>query len=678
MAGAGKTTAGVRRLRYLLAAGVPAHSILVLVPQKRLALPYFREMRNPRRKAGAEITVATLGSLSRHIVSLFWPLLPEPFRRPVFLSLEMVQYLMSSVVGPEIERNDYFNSVTISRPRLYSQIVDNLNKSSLVGFPYVEFGQRLKAAARADQEKLHIYDDAQVCANLFREYCVRHNLLDFSLQVTLFIDHLWKLDAPRSYLTARFTHIIADNVEEDTPATHRLLRVWLEHCRSALLIYDTDAGYRRFLGADEINALALKDSCDTHSSLEDTRVMSPDAQALLTEIHSAMSDQQPTVPGRRRPGDARAAIAYTTASQSRFHTQMLDWVAQSVATLVHEDGVKENEIVILAPLLSDSLRFSLVTRLLSKGVKTYTLRPSRPLRDEAAARALLTLAKLAHSHWKLDSKREVKKFDVVQALAGAIGEIDLARASLLAEVLFKGNALLPFGRITDATMRARITEVFGDRYERLRSWIDAYKAGEPEPIDVFLSRLFGEVLSQKGFGFHKGFDAARIVASLIESSRSFRQTIRQIEADVDVGNEYVKMVDEGVMADQYEPESWKRRPSAVLIAPAYTFLLSNQAVDYQFWVNIDSPAWGRRLYQPLTQPYVLSLQWRPGDVWTDSHEQQTSEEMLYRVVTGLIKRCRRKVFIGYSQFNERGFEQMSELRVAFDRVLLRSREEAYG
>ena len=116
----------------------------------------------------------------------------------------------------------------------------------------------------------------------------------------------------------------------------------------------------------------------------------------------------------------------------------------------------------------------------------------------------------------------------------------------------------------------------------------------------------------------------------------------------------------------------------MLIAPAYTFLLSNQAVDYQFWVNIDSPAWGRRLYQPLTQPYVLSLQWRPGEVWTDSHEQRTSEEMLYRVVTGLIKRCRRKVFIGYSQFNERGFEQMSELRVAFDRVLLRSREEANG
>jgi hypothetical protein len=49
-------------------------------------------------------------------------------------------------------------------------------------------------------------------------------------------------------------------------------------------------------------------------------------------------------------------------------------------------------------------------------------------------------------------------------------------------------------------------------------------------------------------------------------------------SQVDFGNEYVKMVDSGVIADQYEPQSWKKRPDAVLIAPAYTFLLSNQAV----------------------------------------------------------------------------------------------------
>ena len=58
----------------------------------------------------------------------------------------------------------------------------------------------------------------------------------------------------------------------------------------------------------------------------------------------------------------------------------------------------------------------------------------------------------------------------------------------------------------------------------------------------------------------------------------------------------------------------------MLIAPAYTFLMNNQPVSYQFWLDIGSRGWFERLYQPLTHPYVLSKQWTPGDKWTDERE----------------------------------------------------------
>jgi len=45
--------------------------------------------------------------------------------------------------------------------------------------------------------------------------------------------------------------------------------------------------------------------------------------------------------------------------------------------------------------------------------------------------------------------------------------------------------------------------------------------------------------------------------------------------------------------------------------------------------------------------------------------------MLLRVVTGLLKRCRKKIFVGYSKFDERGNEREGEMRVIFD-LLLRS------
>ncbi len=677
MAGAGKTTAGVERLRYLLESGVPDYSILVLVPQKRLAAPYYAEIRNKSRKPGAEITVATLGSLSKQMVSLFWPLIASehlsrihPYRRPTFLTLEMVQYIMSDLLGPEIESKYYFNSVTIERARLYGQIADNLNKSAIVGFDHTEIGHRLKSALGGDQERIHIYEDAQACANLFRQYCIDHNLLDFSLQVSLFTEHIWKIDAARGYLTGRYKHLIVDNIEEDTPATHGILDKWLETCTSALLIYDTEAGYRRFLGADEINALTLKNRCDRHLTLETTLVMSPEVGSLLREMSSALSDE-PLGEAAGDSGMAHSAISFTSPDQSRFHTQMLDWVANTINDLVQKGNARKNEIVILAPLLSDSLRFTLVNRLERHKIETYTLRPSRPLHAEPAVQALMSLAKIAHPDWKIDPRHRLKKFDVVQMLMSVITEMDLARATLLAGVVFseKTCVLRSFEHVTNQAMRARISEVLGERFEKIAKWIETYQGGDPEPVDVFFSRLFGEVLSQKGFGFHDDFDAARIIANLIESAGTFRRTITQMDREIDVGNEYVKMVDEGVLADQYEPKEWKGRPDAVLIAPAYTFLLGNQAVDYQFWLNIDSPAWGRRLFQPLTQPYVLSRQWPEGKVWGDADELLTSRDMLYRVITGLIKRCRKKVFIGYSKFDERGYEQTGELRNVFDYLL---------
>ncbi|MGH9800622.1 MAG: hypothetical protein ACRD82_09680, partial [Blastocatellia bacterium] len=384
--------------------------------------------------------------MSHQIVNLFWPLIAgklspnDPYRRPAFLSSELIQYLMFKLLDPEIKQKDYFNSVTITRPRLFSQLADNLNKSSLVGFPHTTIAERLKTALPGDAERLHIFDDAQTCANLFRDYCVEHRLLDFSLQVSLFANHLWQHEVSRAYLTRRYQHVIADNVEEDTPVTHELLRDLLPGCQSAMVVHDEEASYRRFLGADEASAASLATACKVHHQLEATRVMSQPVQALMAELREVMTDEVETKP----KGDAREAFEFTPTSHSRFHTQMVDWVADSVARLVHDEGVKQNQIVILAPLLSDSLRFSLVSRLEEKGVTTYTLRPSRPLHAEPAVRALVTLAKLAHPNWKIEPQHQVKKFDVIQMLISIIAEMDLARATLLGEMRFNSGKLMPF------------------------------------------------------------------------------------------------------------------------------------------------------------------------------------------------------------------------------------------
>ncbi|HET91869.1 MAG TPA: hypothetical protein ENN99_14190, partial [Chloroflexi bacterium] len=714
-AGSGKTTAGVEWLLRLLQADVPARSMLVLVPQRTLALPYYDALRRPTVRPGGQVTIATVGGLAQRMVDLFWTLVAEPAgfahpdRPPTFLTLETAQYYMARLVRPLLEEG-YFETVVIDRNRLYSQIIDNLNKAAVVGFPYTEIGERLKAAWGGEQAQRRIYDEAQVCATRFREYCLAYNLLDFSLQIEVFAQHLWnpaRSDPTvahaaaalcRDYLLETFTHLIADNVEEDTPVAHDVLRDWLPHCRSALLICDEEAGYRRFLGADPEDGLALGELCDERVRFADTFVTAPGLAALGSELAHALN-RSPEAKARveRAPLSRRIRSQISDSliyEHHRYHPQMLDWVADQIAQLVHEQGVPPGEIVVLAPYLTDALRFSLMHRLELRQVPARSHRPSRALREEPATRCLLTLSALAHPAWGVRPDR----FDVSYALMQAIEGLDLVRAQLLAEIVYRvqdgAPALTSFDQIKPL-VQERLTYLLGERYEQLRVWLAEYAAayspaGEARlPFDHFLSRLFGELLSQAGFGFHADYDAGRVAHDLIESVCKFRWVAGEVElADTNaasgrkpLGQEYLEMVQDGVIAAQYI-WGWRlQSEEAVLLAPAYTFLMNNRPVAYQFWLNVGGRGWWERLYQPLTHPYVLSRRWpyrQDESVWTDTDEVEARQDALYRLVLGLLRRCRQRVYLGLSELGEQGYEQKGALLHAIQRVLRRLPVEGGG
>ncbi len=671
-AGSGKTTAGVGRLLHLLASGVPARSILVLFPQRTLATPYYDALRRSTVLPGGQVTLLTVGGLARRAVALFWPLVAEeagfghPDDPPTFLTLETAQYYMAHLVRPLLDQG-YFETITIDHNRLYSQILDNLNKAAVVGFPHTEIGQRLKKAWAGEQAQRRVYDEAQECAARFRQHCLAHNLLDFSLQLEVFSRYLWPMPLCRNYLLETYPHLIVDNVEEDTPVAHDLLRDWLPHCRSALLIYDRDAGYRSFLGADPESGYALGDLCDEHVTFSASYVVSPATQTLGEALARSLNRST----GKPAPPDfesrIRAALVY---EYHRYYPEMLDWVAGEIAALVQEENVSPGEIVVLAPFLPDALRFSLLNRLQARDIPARSHRPSRALRDEPATRCLLTLSAIAHPEWGICPS----PFDVAYALIQAIDGLDLVRAQLLTRIVYRpagGQPLLTSFDLIAPEMQARLTYVLGERYERLRGWIATYsEAALDLPFDHFLGKLFGEVLSQPGFGFHRDYDAGRVADNLIESVQKFRWAASEAGPDrLSLGQEYLEMVRDGVIAAQYV-RSWQMQADdAVLLAPAYTFLMSNRPVDYQFWLDVGSRGWWERLYQPLTHPYVLSRHW-PGDaVWTDADEHAARQESLHRLTQGLVRRCRNRVYLGLSELGEQGREQKGPLLQAIQRVL---------
>lgn len=680
LAGTGKSTVGVERLKHLLASGISGDSILILTPQRTLQEPYLEIIQSPERIAGSEVTPATVGGLARRMVDLFWPLAADkagfahPDRPPVFLTLETAQYYMAHIVRPLLDQG-YFESVTIDRNRLYSQIIDNLNKSAVVGFPFTEIGSRLDSAWIGDPGQRRIYQDAQDCATRFREFCLQNNLLDFSLQLEIFLNHLWPNPLVRDYLVKSYRHLIYDNIEEDIPRAHDLIREWLLQFDSALLIYDESAGYRRFLGADVDTAFALRELCDGQIMFDESLVVSAGIAILSNSLVESIAPDLTPHP-LLRYGEGAQGERSLEIITSRFYPELLDTIVEQIRALLSNDGLPASDIVILAPYLSDALRFAITSRLETRGIPWRTHRPSRSLHDEPASRALLTLAALAHPHWNV----RPSKFDVAYALKLAL-DMDLVRAQLLAEIVYriKDFTLSTFDQI-NPEKQERITFTFGNHYSNLRDWILNYREDQPLPLDHFLRRFFGEILSQPGFGFHRNLDAARVAASLIESVRKFRLAmepsfVNRDHPDFDFGKEYFAVLQEGVIAAQYL-ESWKsENEETVLVAPAYTFLMMNRPVTVQFWLDVGASGWYERLDQPLTHPQVLSREWPAGRPWTFADEEQTDQQTMARLVSGLLHRCREKLYLGISNLGESGFEQRGELLRAFQRVLAEQNQD---
>ena len=90
------------------------------------------------------------------------------------------------------------------------------------------------------------------------------------------------------------------------------------------------------------------------------------------------------------------------------------------------------------------------------------------------------------------------------------------------------------------------------------------------------------------------------------------------EADIwdKAGREYLSLVDQRLLAALFA-QNWQDDSSnAVFLAPAFTFLMRNRFVDYQFWLDAGNSSWSERLEQPLTHPYVLRRDYPADMIWT--------------------------------------------------------------
>lgn len=686
--GTGKSTSLIARLAALLGEGRRPHEILVLVPLRAQGERYERalaELDGPTR-GGADIV--TFYGLSRRALALFWPLVADaagfawPDREPTFLTIETTQYFMWRVVEPLIAREGYFGSLAIRRGRLLSQLIDNLNKSALVGFEHTDIYARLKGAWTGSLDHVNSYWQAQDCAIRFREYCLAHNLLDFSLITEVYHRYLLPHKVYQGYFQARYRHLLVDNLEESVPVAQDLIERTMQSCQSSVLAYDDGGGYRVFLGADARGALELGEQCTRTVAFGDLLEPAIHVLAFSDAVRRALRVDAPSL---SRGGIPIKGVV--GQGGEKYWISAVRWVGDRVAELV-DNGTPPGEIAIVAPYVSEVMRFAVNEELGRHNIPLYLLRPSTPLRDDPVIRALLVLALLGHPQWKIDLQGEpyaVPVEDVALALQVALAGVDPIRARHLAMAatsadprsladLTGGNGTgLGHGEL--GRLWEQVGFQFRQPYETLRVWLETYRRGDPEPLDIFLSKLFGDILSRQGYGFHRHPDRARAYGRLVESAAKFRAAVGMdaVLDEREVAREYVQLVLGGIASAEYLLD-WPRRPreDSVILSPAYAYLTRDVRSSYQFWIDLGSDGWWNRPHQPLTHPYVLSKHWPVGQPWRDVEEEQSRREALGRVIQGLAVRCTDGIYLGYSELGIDGTEQRGRLQRAVVTALARA------
>jgi hypothetical protein len=718
--GTGKSGRLADHLVTLINAGVRPDRILLLAPQQAQAERYRAAQSRVQSRTRGEPFVSTIYSLAQQHVTMFFPRIApragfaNPKREAVFIDVELAQYFLDQIAAPHLAE---FEDLKLSRPRLISQLLDSMNKASTANFPLNELAERLNASWNGPEPRAHHYRRVQDIALAFRRFCLQHNLIDFSLSMNVFGEHLLDADFYQEFIQARYRHILADNIEEMPPVAHLFISQVMRTCDTAVLAEDDPGSYRLFLGADRHSARELREWCDTVTELPDPR-LAPDAAPTPAKFGAALMTAIQT---NNRPRTLGAGVLDPVhlMQGDRYWTQMVQGIVERIREQV-QAGVKPKDIAVLAPIVEDVLRFELQERLRPDGIDVRTVRPSRPLFDHPIARMMSVWARLANPQWGLPATAQ----ELARALSMSIAGLDIVRAQLLADAAHKLDAkTLP--ALDDKTLWERVGVEFQPLYARLQQWMAA-RTGEGEanradgeaqsaidnpkskienPIDLFWQQLFTGVLSQEGYALMGDVDGAVIVDRLVRSARNFRQAFEMagvtaqaetvavavtpagLQAPVqpshsDIGLAYINNLAQGLLAAQYAPE---RMPvvagddaandgegavNAVLLTPAYAYLTSDFRSRVQFWLDISATRWHDRLYQPLTHPYVLSRNWQKGRLWTDDDELAANRDMLARVVGGLAFRCSDEIVLASSQMDVSGMEESGMLNRAIQRVWL--------
>jgi hypothetical protein len=656
--GSGKSGILLERYRYMVEElRVPSEKILILLLNRSQSLEW--RAKTVLRASGAIWRTSYYGFIQGEIKT-FYPLIikncvdiANKRIKPVFLTFESAQFLVSKVIESRREIKGLFSGVTSYTDRIAIDLTANLVKAATSDIAYYDIGSRLfNSLEKKDDLKKQVFVDADDILSAYRKRCLELGILDFGMAVDLYNNCLLKDEAYRKQLFKRVQHIIVDNIEECVPTEADFIEFLIPNLKTCLLGYNPEGGYGEAFGANhEYVKQRIVGKClnvDLNKSFTCKDFMFEFSDMLFDNIENAM---------QRKTG-GNVDLIRQPATELR--SEMLENVALTVCDLLSGNEYKPSDILILSTFADPVTEFVIARILEKQGYNLRNLSRKNRVIDNQFSQALITLAQLCHPAYQQYPNR-----DDVKALIRMILKIDPVRSSVLAGEVCMQRPFAEFPDVEFPGLVERIGYYNIEKYEYMREWIRDYKAREnPLAINEFFQKVFLELLISKDITDSDILQAK----NLIDSAQTFVDVVSRFNRNAN--KDFLDMIRGGIKAAEsiFELEE-NLHGNYVLLSTPVAFLAGSLRSKVIILTSISSENWTPRSVKEMTNPHVLTKTWDANAVYTEEMEEMNKKHYLAVLMRSIIKRCGDKLITFESNLSSNGYENAGILAEYFDEIL---------
>ncbi|MGM0436964.1 MAG: UvrD-helicase domain-containing protein [Bacillota bacterium] len=560
---------------------------------------------------------------------------------PTFMNVETAHFVMSKFVEKKRKNNEIFDYINATSSQIAVQLIDNLNYGAMNCLNFEEMEKRLLDWANKEEQKHKIFKESINIMKIFREFCIKNRVIDYSLLVDLYNKILLPNENYLNKLRNEFFYLYVDDLEKTVPAAQKLYEILNNNTKKTYMTFNPEAGINRFFGGNPV--LAKKQFLNKGQIIEFSKsfTSSEESRELANGFKERVLGNKNSLKTKYIKGEI----------DTELRGDMFIKTAKKVVELI-KSGIKPGEIALIAPNIDKVMEFTLEHYFENKGYNVYNFKNSKRLVDIPFAQALITLTLLTNPDWNINID-----YSSLHQTISLLLDLDPVRSGLITEEIFKNAYVLP--EINNLALRERVGFNSAEKYDHLRNWVEEKKNREIE-VAHFFQLVFGELLAP----LSPSDEDILACRQIIESVKKFKNVVESFKDfnQKELGKDFIEMIYNGTIAAEvlYQNE---HTDDEIILATPYKFLQNPQidSVKYIFLLDISSNNWLRSIAKELSNPYIFSPQWKNERNWDDELDQNLRKIQLVEFFQSIISKSQEGLYLNDSYLNSQGWEQEGKL-----------------